>query len=106
MKTRERRAIFAALNIIVLVAGLLVGGIMAGRATPHQKRTREDTRTRIDQITTDVKVRRLLVADDEDIRALENLDAAFHKTYLFLGFGMSGLALGNLLLFPWKANKP
>ncbi|HEV7924664.1 MAG TPA: hypothetical protein VGR14_04870 [Verrucomicrobiae bacterium] len=103
MKTRERRAIFATLNIIILVSGLVAGGNMARHVTPHQKRTREDTRARIDQITTDEKVRKLLVADDEDIRALENLDAAFHTTYRWLGVAMSGLALGNLLLFPWKA---
>jgi hypothetical protein len=69
---------------------------------PHHKATRDAFHAHINQLTNDEKLRRMLIVDDEDIRALENLGAAYQNGLIEACFVASGLALGNLLLFPWK----
>jgi hypothetical protein len=102
----DRRVIFAALNVVVLVAGLIVGSVMFAHDTPHQKLTRDEILARADKMTDVDKLRRVVIADDDDIRSLENLAALLHRQHVVICFAISGVALGNLLLFSWKEQKP
>ncbi|HVU28151.1 MAG TPA: hypothetical protein VHG71_10510 [Verrucomicrobiae bacterium] len=72
--------------------------------TPLHDYTPEEFQSRLKKITTDEKLQKLFIADDTDIRALENLDNAGKDAIIFLSSLVCGLSLIHLiyLIFLWK----
>ena len=87
------------IDLTCLIGGLFLGCMtLFGSDVPHEKRTPEEFRTHIQQVTSEEKLQRLFIADDEEIRALEHLSVVGRICVIGLSFAISSLALINLVV--------
>ncbi len=102
MTNQDRHYLFAIINGLLVLGGLLVFGVILSRDLPPPGLGPEDHYALIQKMTDVNKLKDMVLRDNAYIRSLENF--IFTSRFILLFSSVVGVACGliNLVLIPWR----
>jgi len=102
MTSKDRHYLFAIINVLLVLGGLLIFGVILSRDLPPPGLGPEDHYALIQKMTDINKLKDMVLRDNAYIRSLENF--SFTSRFILLFSSVVGAAFGliNLVLIPWR----
>lgn len=102
MTIKDRHYLFAIINVLLVLGGLLVFGLIISPDPPPPGLGPEDHYALIQKMTDVNKLKDMIIRDNVYIRSLENF--VYTSRFILLFSSVVGAAFGliNLVLIPWR----
>lgn len=102
MTSKDRHYLFAIINVLLVLGGLLVFGLIISPDPPPPGLGPEDHYALIQKMTDVNKLKDMIIRDNVYIRSLENF--VYTSRFILLFSSVVGAAFGliNLVLIPWR----
>ncbi len=102
MTNQDRHYLFAIINGLLLLGGVMIIGVILSRDLPPPGLNPERHYALIQEMTDVNKLQNMVIRDNVYIRSLENF--VFTSRFILLFSSVVGVAFGliNLVLIPWR----
>jgi len=102
MTTQDRHYLFAVINGLLLLGGVVIFAVIISRDTPPPAFGPEAHHKLIQEMTEVHKLKDMVIRDNGYIRSLENLVLTSRFILLFSSVVGAAFGLINLVLIPWR----